>query len=524
MTSGKNPLTGVWAATEDFFWDKEFRLFLENYQHDSPSLLIINGDLLDFMQVLVFPDETEKKEYGITDTEINFTYGLRSSEAASVFQIDKVVEGHHEFYRALAEFISRGNYVKILKGNHDIQIFWNKVQERIIYNIQQFAVDDKKDLIKNNIEFPAWFYYLPGKIYVEHGNQYEYTTSFRNFLYPSLPYDYEGVSNQVELDLSSFLVRYFSNRMEAVNPLSDNIRPLSKYLGEFWRNYPYIFITSIGTAFRYVLKAFNKAKAISKMKNKSTEIDEKNKELIKEEACRVYPDDDEKREWFLKNLFKIDGMKAEPILSSGAFRFLWNMLKPPLKGLLWVLPFYLLMILPDLTLPLQQKVNAMGDSFWKSILNLIFTLKIPSILIIFILAVLLISIRTWIRKKKSKKNIPEAEEVHIAIRENARKIAEYLNVKYVVFGHTHYADIHKLSESAFYFNTGTWMGIFSEQEELYRNVKQFTFFLYENDDARLLYWNVERNCAEPVIVVDTETPLTQDEDSIIKILLSFFKR
>src|SRR3970282_2290834 len=100
-----------------------------------------------------------------------------------------------------------------------------------------------------------------------------YTTSFRNFLYPFLPFDYEGVSSQIELDLSSFLVRYSSNRMEPVNPLSDNIRPLSKYLDEFWKNYPYIFITSIGTAFRYVLKAFSKARAASKMKKKSDAVD-----------------------------------------------------------------------------------------------------------------------------------------------------------------------------------------------------------------------------------------------------------
>ena len=126
--------------------------------------------------------------------------------------------------------------------------------------------------------------------------------------------------------------------MESVNPLSDNIRPLSKYLGEFWKNYPYIFITSIGTAFRYLLKAFSKAKAMSKMKKKSDEIDKKNNELIKKEAERYYADDENKREWFEKNLLRIYEMTAEPVLSSGAFRFLWNMVKSPLKGLLWVLP------------------------------------------------------------------------------------------------------------------------------------------------------------------------------------------
>jgi UDP-2,3-diacylglucosamine pyrophosphatase LpxH len=281
MTSGKNPLTKVWAATEDFFWDNDFSRFIKYYQDDSPSLLIINGDLFDFMQVLIFPDEEEQKEYSIDKNEINLKYGLRTSESASVFQIDKIFEGHIEFFKALASFLSKGNYVKILKGNHDIQLFWPKVQEQIIKNLEGLVNSDKKSFVHSNLEFLPWFFLIPDKIFVEHGNQYEYTTSFRNFLYPYLPFDYEDAGRQIELDLSSFLVRYFSNKMEAINPLADNIRPLSKYLGEFWKNYPFIFITSLGTALRYLLKAFNKAKSLSKMKKKSSIEDEKNKELIK---------------------------------------------------------------------------------------------------------------------------------------------------------------------------------------------------------------------------------------------------
>jgi UDP-2,3-diacylglucosamine pyrophosphatase LpxH len=526
MTNGKDTGTGVWTATEDFFWDDDFKRFIEYYQDDSQSLLIINGDLFDFLQVLEFPDKEEKELYGISDQEINYTYGLRCSEAASVFQIDKIFEGHPVFFNALASFIAKGNHVKILKGNHDIQLFWDKVQERIISNLENLLSSEKKNLVKSSLEFPSWFCYIPGKLYVEHGNQYEYTTSFRNFLYPCLPFDYEGVSRQIELDLSSFLVRYFTNRMEVINPLADNIRPLSKYLEEFWKNHPYVFITSIGTAFRYLLKAFSKAKAMSGMKKKSVKTDEQNKELIRQEAAKFYPSDEEARKSFEEKLFKIDEMKAEPILSSGFFRFVWNMIKSPLKGLLWVLPLYALLILPDFTEPLRTKIDSMNESFFKSLLNFLFQLKIPELLLVVIIAIILISIRTWLRKRKAKKsgNQADVEEVSVKIRNSAKKIADMLGVKFVVFGHTHYADINKLSDNSFYFNTGTWMGIFAPEEELYRKVKQFTFFIMENNKGKLLHWNIERDTPEPVIVVDTEIPLTTDEDSIIKIVLSFFKK
>lgn len=42
--------------------------------------------------------------------------------------------------------------------------------------------------------------YVPGLLYVEHGNQYEYTTSIRNFLNPELPIDYPGTGKQIELE------------------------------------------------------------------------------------------------------------------------------------------------------------------------------------------------------------------------------------------------------------------------------------------------------------------------------------
>jgi hypothetical protein len=68
------------------------------------------------------------------------------------------------------------------------------------------------------------------------------------------------------------------------------------------------------------------------------------------------------------------------------------------------------------------------------------------------------------------------------------------------------------------------MGIFAPEEELYRDAKQFTFFLIEGDEEKLLHWNIDRSRPQPVIVVDTEIPLTEEEDSFIKIFFSFFKR
>lgn len=74
----------------------------------------------------------------------------------------------------------------------------------------------------------------------------------------------------------------------------------------------------------------------------------------------------------------------------------------------------------------------------------------------------------------SKSKSSSVFDVSRNFRSIAIDIANTLNVPIVIFGHTHYSDIHKTNNGRTYFNTGTWMGIFEETELLYRDSKQFT--------------------------------------------------
>lgn len=65
----------------------------------------------------------------------------------------------------------------------------------------------------------------------------------------------------------------------------------------------------------------------------------------------------------------------------------------------------------------------------------------------------------------------------------ARKIKKLLNVKYVVFGHT-----HNKEAAGFYFNAGTWTPrVYHEFTQL-STVKNFTYVKISNEKARLLEW------------------------------------
>ena len=519
MTSGKNPGTGVTAPTEDFFWDEEFRDFLAHYSAAGESTLIINGDLFDFLKVLVFPTKSEMASYGIHEGEVNRAYGLRCSEPAGVFQIDKIVDGHPVFFTALVDFLLAGNRVIILKGNHDVQLFWGAVRDRVYYRLEGIAPPGEKQAIRQRLEFLPWCYLVPGLLYVEHGNQYEYTTSFRNFLKPELPIDFPGTSKQIELDLSGFLVRYVLNGLKPIDPLSDSIRPQSKYFEMFWQAHPFLFLTTIGTTVKYVLKAFAKARELGSgsLAKACLDIRRENLRLIGNEAKRFAEGDEARAESIEKSLRLFDARKAPPVLTSGAWKFLWSEIEAPLKALLLLLPLYALMFLVDLNAEVMSLIDDWSPSVWKSLLLGLCALKVPQIAGFVLLGIVMI----WIYQKSGAKKGRRGVSLDITrkVRRDAQYIARQLGVKFVTFGHTHYADVFRCSEKSWYFNTGTWMTIFSPEEQIYREAHQFTFLKVENEEAELLRWNPDRMAPQSVQVVDTEPAATEAEDSILKVIL-----
>ena len=150
------------------------------------------------------------------------------------------------------------------------------------------------------------------------------------------------------------------------------------------------------------------------------------------------------------------------------------MIKIPLKNILWLLPLYLLTFIPNLTDTILETIKHSETSLWNSIIETLLQFKIPQIILIVIVAFILIVFLQKIRRKSNKQNKDE-EDVIIKIREDARFIASKLEVKYVTFGHTHYPDIVKFDNNRWYFNSGTWMSLLAEKEQIYRDLQQFSF-------------------------------------------------
>lgn len=240
-------------------------------------MLILNGDIFDFLQVVSLPPDglplravkgvDHRSELSANERE----YGLGTTARESQWKLKQIARGHQRFFAALGSFVAHGNHVAVVRGNHDVELHWGEVQERFLVEAKRAYV--RKTLREGNgpplplsacrqrIRFFPWFYYEPGRIYVEHGGQYEAANHFRDFLNPVLPDDPEHIN----LPWGSLFVRYLFNKVEDVHPFADNVKPLTRYLSWAFKTDPLKatrVLVSRGSVFlRALWKAGGKATA-----------------------------------------------------------------------------------------------------------------------------------------------------------------------------------------------------------------------------------------------------------------------
>ena len=258
LSEGLDLASGKFSRLEDFLFDDAFARFLRYHEKirkqprfgGRPWLLILNGDMFDFLQVVSVPKEgrllravkgiERRKELRVNERD----YGLGTTAEDSEWKLKQIARGHRHFFAVLGWFVARGNHIAVVKGNHDVEFHWPQVQERFAVEVERAYTRERQMLdhglpvspgeLKARIHFYPWFYHEPGRIYVEHGGQYEAANHFRDFLTPVLPDNPE----LIELPWGSLFVRYLFNKVEDVHPFADNVKPITRYLGWAFRKDP----------------------------------------------------------------------------------------------------------------------------------------------------------------------------------------------------------------------------------------------------------------------------------------------
>jgi hypothetical protein len=249
-------------------------------------------------------------------------------------------------------------------------------------------------------------------------------------------------------------------------------------------------------------------------------IVERNEERIGNEAVRF--SDRRSPAWLHERLLEINGLKATPSLSAGPNRFLQNLLAGPLRALVWVIPLYLVTYIPFASRWLVESLTSGLTGWGKTFIESLFILRIPQIVMGLLLVTAALEIRTLQRARDKRKS--DLEDPVLRLRTAAAFIAKRLDVPFVIFGHTHVEDVQRSGNNTTYFNTGTWISVFSERERLYRNVRQFTFALFERGRGSLLQWDPQRRSARPVVVMDSSLLIREVSSRWLGILWKVLRR
>ncbi len=212
-------ITGFNGVRPDPEFDQAFIDLLDHYTdgEEEKFRLILGGDIIDFMEVVVVPGSTGKLRVSFEVTDEEKEFGLGSEAERAVVKLERTIEYHPRFFNRLSSFLRKGGEVAFVRGNHDVEMFWSKVQRVLRRRLAEIAfagerldVDAAIELrneFQGRIQILPWFYYEEARVYFEHGHQYDPYCSFDHWLHPVSPTN----PRRIDTPISLFAMRYFVN-------------------------------------------------------------------------------------------------------------------------------------------------------------------------------------------------------------------------------------------------------------------------------------------------------------------------
>lgn len=473
---GKNPTTGRYYELEAFFFDEDFLRFCRYLCEDAarrsvPFKLVLNGDTFDLLRLDPVPLAGD--EHVVS----RFAPVMTPSRAAA--EAERIMGGHPLLVEALATVLDEGHEIIVLPGNHDVEVQWAPVREAMAECIASHSrlPPDRLDEALSRLMFLDWFYYEPGRIWVEHGCQYDPENAFRYPLRGDLV-DEPDALHEAELDnpIGNFFQRYLYNAFGHITFIVPSTRANSRYMKWLVFNDPQLLLRIVNSHWRFwwqVLRRVGKYPS-----RQRTRLAQAHERRLKALASSSELGDD---------LLAIDALKetrtdvsaALQSFSRQALRLLWRMFG--VGTLVFGLWFFAIHGLNELRVGLVPKAVAF----------LIFGF-------VFLFTAFGAVLYSLFRSSPAVPPQP--------MRRAAAAIARRLDVPLVTFGHTHdevlWRQQRAAGEPSWYFNTGTWIAVFTHDVLLPRERVQYTFLRVRGHEGELMSWSPGRGEPKPVILLD----------------------
>jgi UDP-2,3-diacylglucosamine pyrophosphatase LpxH len=480
MGRGINPETRRYYALENFFFDEDFARLCDHLCRDAGTRntgfkLIFNGDTFDLLRIDPLP--------GGPDTDSHARrFGPPHTPLQAARTISEVMAGHPGFVRGLAQVLHAGHPVIFLPGNHDIEMQWAPVQAQVRAALMaqvgraygEAACADAGHLL----EFLPWFYHEPGRIWIEHGCQYDPENSFRYLLRGSLGGDDLQApaffDTEQDMPLGNFFQRYLYNAFGHITFIVPSTRANLRYVKWLLLHAPSLLVRVIFSHGPFVYQV------LRRLREQADRSAQRSLEEAHQQALAQLAEASTLRERLLAidalKEVRADAVTAMRALSLQALRFLaGTLLFAVLVAGLW---FFGLYFITELAVGMGPKA------------------------LLFLFMTLLLALATgggilWAIVASPEDVSPRP------LRRAAQHIARLLDVAVVSFGHSHDEEIWPLprpdGSPAWYCNTGTWIAVFTHDVLMPRERVQYTFLRVSGLEASLVQWSPGRG--EPVGVV-----------------------
>ena len=473
---GKNPESGRHHHLEAFFYDDDFARFCAWLCEQATASkvdfkLILNGDTFDLLRINPVPAA------GASASERRFG-ALLTPERAAATMAD-ILAGHAGFVEALARVLNAGYDVLILPGNHDIEVQWAPVQavirQAIIERVRAIAGDAGAVTADRRLEFAPWFYYEPGRIWIEHGCQYDAENSFEYLLRDRLAELPDSIHEvEKDLPLGTFFQRYLYNAFGNITFIVPSSRAHLRYFRWLLVNKPRLLARVLTSHFPFFLQVIRHiAKAGGSTRVLSTVHDSRLTEL--EESSHLGA-----------KLQRVAALKATHGTAAVVARgIILQILKVIGVAVL------LALMVAGLWFAGFHAINEMEVGFG---LKAIFFITLN---FLFLTSVTVGVGYLLLRPPRGPPMRP--------MRRAARQIGAILDVPIVTFGHSHDEVVWRLKRpdgTTWYYNTGTWIAVFTHDQLLPRERVQYTFLRVHEDKAELMHWSPGRGESIPVILIE----------------------
>lgn len=393
------------------------RYYARRREDGRPWRLVINGDMVDFLQVVLLPSHPDFEGYKANVEEHEF--GLRRTPQAAVSKMRAVVKRHFGVFQALARFLSRGNHVEIISGNHDTEFHWKGTQDAFKEGVAEAWREMHESTrpgalpaeeVVTAINFHPWFFHEPGVLWIEHGHQYDECCSLRYNLYPRCP-DTDDIVTNVDTAGVRYVTAYVAEA-EAQNM-------------DLWGFMGYVRF-GIGLGVRGCLRLAFGYCTFAKVLMQVWRADGKSgaaQQEVRDEHDQRMVALAEKWDKPLDKLLRLNDLARLPVVSQFS----------KLSSVLMI-----------------DKLAFYGFGILFSVFSLVFLSG--ALALAGMVAGVLVGAGLSIWSSRGR------EVDATAIMElNSERILKEVDAKFVTFGHTHEPVARQLDNGSWYFNTGTWV-------------------------------------------------------------------